>query len=119
MSLFHQNKTGHNMLKSTQPKPNQVVCFKLVSGEEMIAKVKSRDDNAFVVSAARTLVPMQNNSAGLAPIASMGEPNGELHLSKAAVMFIYAPLKDIEVKYQSEVSSIAVAGQATNSNKIL
>lgn len=105
------------MLKTNQTKPNQVVCFKLVSGEEVIAKVKSSDDNAFVLSSARTLVAMQNG-AGLAPIASMGEPNGELQLTKEAVMFTYAPLKEIEGKYQSEVSNIAVAGQATNSKVI-
>lgn len=105
------------MLKTNQIKPNQVVCFKLVSGEEVIAKVKSSDDTIFLLSSARTLVAMQNG-AGLAPIASMGEPNGELPLSKSSVMFTYAPLKEIEGKYQIEVSNIAVAGQVTGSKII-
>lgn len=96
------------MLKTNEFKKNQVVCFKLTSGEEVIAKIKSTDDNTFIVSSARTLIAMQNG-AGLAPIASMGTPEVELSISKHAVMFTYEPQKDIETKYVQEVSNIKVA----------
>jgi hypothetical protein len=98
------------MLKTNSFKQNQVVCFKLASGEEVIAKIKSDDESTFVLTASRTLVAMQNG-AGLAPIASMGEADAEIQLRKDSVMFTYLPQKDIEGKYIQEVSNIAVAAQ--------
>jgi len=98
------------MLKTNNFKSNQVVCFKLVSGEEVIAKIKSEDDSTFVLTSARTLVAMQQG-AGLAPIASMGDPAAELQMHKASIMFTYSPTAEIEGKYTQEVSPIATANK--------
>ena len=98
-------------------KKNQVVCFKLSSGEEIIAKVKIHEDDTFTLTAARTLVAMQNG-AGLSPIAIMGDANTEISLSKHSVMFTYLPQKDIEAKYTQEVSNIQVAGSDQKSKII-
>ena len=106
------------MLKTNEFKKNQVVCFKLSSGEEVIAKVKSSEDSFIVVSSARTLVAMQNG-AGLAPIASMGEHNTELSLSKSAIMFTYSPQKEIETKYTQEVSNISIAGNDSSQSNVI
>lgn len=105
------------MLKTNEFKKNQVVCFKLSSGEEVIAKVKSSDENTFILASARTLVAMQKG-AGLAPIASMGEQNVEICLSKSSVMFTYSPQKDIESKYTQEVSNISIASESSQGNVI-
>lgn len=98
-------------------KKNQVVCFKLASGEELIAKVKSTDDNTFVLGSARTLVAMQNG-AGLMPIATMGDQDTDITVAKHSVMFTYSPQKDIETKYVKEVSNIHVAGSDQKSKII-
>jgi len=105
------------MLKTSEFKKNQVVCFKLVSGEEVIGKVKSDETDSIVITSARTLVAMQNG-AGLAPIASMGSPDTEIGLAKQSVMFTYMPQKEIENKYTQEVSNIKVADSAQQSKII-
>jgi hypothetical protein len=96
------------MLKTNTFKANQVVCFKLVSGEEVIAKTKAEDAVTVTLTSARTLVAMQQG-AGLAAIASMGTPEVEIVLQKSSVMFTYSPQKAIEEKYVQEVSPIATA----------
>lgn len=98
-------------------KKDQVVCFKLSSGEEVIAKVKNEDNGVYTLTSARTLIAVQNG-AGLAPIATMGDPDTELMLYQASVMFTYSPQKDIENKYIKEVSNIQVANAGQQSKII-
>jgi len=82
-----------------------IVCFKLVNGDEVIAKVVSDTADAFVVSKPCTVVPSQK---GLGLIQSMfsAELNNSVTLNKSHVMMHSPVVDDIKNHYIQTTTGI-------------
>ena len=82
-----------------------VVCFKLVNGDETIAKIVEESDSAFVISRPCTVVP---SAQGLGLMQSLfsADINTNITLSKAHVI-MHSPVVDkIEAHYIQTTTGI-------------
>lgn len=82
-----------------------IVCFKLVNGDETVAKLVSEDADAFVISKPCTVVPSQR---GLGLIQSLfsGELNNNVTLNKSHVMMHSPVIDDIKNHYIQTTTGI-------------
>lgn len=64
---------------------NQVYCFKLANGDEIVAKVLSYDDNHFVVSKPTTVVPSAQGIGLIQSLFSM-RTESNVKISRSHVM---------------------------------
>ena len=92
---------------------NKIMTFKLVSGEEIIAKVVDETEYTYIVSSPRTLSLHQTQdgrvSAGFVPSLILGNDE-ELYLAKSAiVMYNTNVQKEYEDRYLEVVSGLTLA----------
>lgn len=97
---------------SSAVKENDVVAFKLVSGEEIVAKVISLGDNEFLITKpmAMTIVP-QNGSATVAFMPwTLGMPeDAKIHLLRSQIVAYARARKEATDGYIRNTSSIQPA----------
>lgn len=75
-------------------KQDDVISFKLISGEEMIARYVSEDTTAFKVMKPINLIPTPNGTYGMLPALISAELNtNSVSLQKSSVI-IHAKSKD-------------------------
>jgi hypothetical protein len=86
---------------------NDIVCFKLVNGDEIVAKIIEANAAGFVISRPCTVVPSQK---GLGLIQSMfsADINNNVTLRPEHVMMHAPVLKDIENHYIKTTTGIDV-----------
>jgi len=82
-----------------------IVCFKLVNGDETVAKIVSDNADEFVVSKPCTVIPGQR---GLGLIQSLfsGELNNNVTLNKNHVMMHSTVIDDIKNHYIQTTTGI-------------
>jgi len=82
-----------------------IVCFKLVNGDETVARIVSEDADAFVVSKPCTVVPSRQ---GLGLIQSLfsGELNNNVTLNRNHVMMHSPVVDDIKNHYIQTTTGI-------------
>lgn len=82
-----------------------IVCFKLVNGDETVAKIVEDNADTFVVAKPCTIVP---SPKGLGLIQSMfsAELNNNVTLNKSHVMMHSPVFKDIENHYLQTTTGI-------------
>lgn len=82
-----------------------IVCFKLVNGDETVAKIVSDNADAFIVQKPCTIVPSQR---GLGLIQSLfsGELNTNITLNKSHVMMHSVVIDDIKNHYIQTTTGI-------------
>jgi hypothetical protein len=80
------------MLVSKKYKPNDIVCFKLVNGDEIVAKVVEQTDTGFELSHPCTVVPSQQG-IGLIQSLFSADINNNVTLNNSHIM-MHSPIID-------------------------
>ena len=82
-----------------------IVCFKLVNGDEVIAKIVEENADIFTVSKPCTVVPSQKG-LGLIQAMFSAELNNNITLNKSHVMMHSPVFHDIENHYLQTTTGI-------------
>lgn len=89
---------------------NDIISFKLTSGEEMVARYVEENDQAFVVSKPINLVPTPQGSLGMVPALFSAELNAsKITLHKSAVALHAPSRKEVSDEYIRGTSGIKPA----------
>jgi hypothetical protein len=96
------------MLLEKKYTENDIVSFKLSSGEEVIGKYIKDDMTSFVIKHPLMLVASQKG-IGMAPYMFTVDPSKEYTFNKAAVLTHASTDKEIADQYLSQSSGIAIA----------
>jgi len=96
------------MIKENSKFKNEVVSFKLGSGEEIIAKVKSHDDDTFELNKAVVLA-MAPDGSGIRLIPWLMSTNtDDISLNRCNILGYAITSSDIADQYTQSVSSIQI-----------
>ena len=86
---------------------NDVVSFKLTSGEEMIARYAEENDNTFFVTKPVNLIPTPQGSLGMIPAMFSADLVGaKVSLNKSAVALHAHAKKEVADEYVRGTSGI-------------
>lgn len=93
------------MLLSKQYSANDIVCFKMVNGDEVVAKIVSASALGWLVSKPCTVVP---SPQGLALMQSLfsADINKDVELKNEHIMFHAPVIKQLEDHYLSTTTGI-------------
>ena len=96
------------MLAIKKYEKDAVVTFKLVNGDEVVAKVVEDTDTGFVISKPCTVIPSQQ---GIALVQSMftSDLNKSISIDKSHVMLHAPTVKDVENYYIQTTTGITPA----------
>lgn len=95
------------MLKENKSLKNEIVSFKLGSGEEIIAKVKEHNDDTFDLNKAVVLAMAPDGGMRLIPWL-MSTNNDDILLNKTNVLGYALTSSDIADQYTQSVSNIQI-----------
>jgi len=93
------------MLVSKPYEENQIVSFKLVNGDEVVAKVVEEQAEAFIVSKPCTVMPSQQG-IGLLQSLFTSSLDSNVTLDKKHIMLHAPTIKDIENHYVKTTTGI-------------
>ena len=93
---------------------DQVYTFKLNSGEELVAKVLSKDENSITISDPVSIAPSPNGGLGLVPSLFTAKQHGSVTLNTNSVALIAYVDENVESKYIQ-----ATTGLITPEKKVL
>ena len=93
------------MLEANAYAKDQVVSFKLVNGDEIVAKVLEETSEKFVISKPCTVMPSQQG-LGLLQSLFTSDLNKSMSLLKAHVMLHSPTVKDVENHYIKTTTGI-------------
>ena len=97
------------MLETNKYEKDTVVSFKLVNGDEIVAKVLEETADKFLISKPCTVMPSQQG-LGLMQSLFTSDLNKSISLSKSHVMMDAPTIKDIENHYIQTTTGIQPAG---------
>jgi len=97
------------MLVTNKYEKDQIVSFKIVNGDEIIAKIVEETDQGFVVSKPCTVMPSQQG-LGLLQSLFTSDLSKNITLSKNHVMFHALTQKDVENHYIQTTTGIQPVG---------
>jgi hypothetical protein len=83
-----------------------VYTYKLITGEEIIAKQMSEDSSGYEIAHPINLLPNGNGGAVLAPYLMTGDVTEPIRLHKTAVIIATKSKDDIAVKYTEAISGL-------------
>jgi len=95
------------MLINKQTKENDVISFKISSGEEIIARYVREDSDSFIVTKPSVLM-MNNQGMGMAPYMFTVNPDKEYTIYKSAVITSAPTDEEISKQYLAKTSGIAL-----------
>ena len=84
---------------------DQVVSFKIINGDELVAKIVEETDDAFVINKPTTVMPSQQG-LGLMQSLFTSDLNKNIRLSKSHVMMHAPTIKDVENHYIKTTTGI-------------
>lgn len=93
------------MLVTNQYSKDQILTFKLVNGDELVAKLVEEHDTGFTVSKPCTVMPSQQG-IGLIQSLFTSDLNKNINLDKQHVMMHSPTIKDIENHYIKTTTGI-------------
>lgn len=89
-----------------------IIAFRLVTGEEILGKVKESDESTLTVDNPRTFAPDGQGNVNLVPITFMGDQSKPVVFHKDAIVARITPREDFVNGYRSATSGIATATEA-------
>lgn len=100
------------MLVSKKYEKDQIVSFKLVNGDEVVAKIIEENDRGFLVNKPCTVMPTQQ---GIALMQSLftSKIDETVTLDRAHVMMHSSTVKEIENHYIETTTGIKPASQGS------
>ena len=87
-----------------------IVCFKIVNGDEIVAKLESEDLDSYTVSKPCTVIPTQNSIALVQSLFS-GDINNSITIKKSHVIMHSTVISDIENHYIKTTTGIQTIGK--------
>lgn len=94
------------MLNSKKYEKDTIVSFKVVNGDEIIAKIVEENDQGFVLSKPCTVMPSQQGIGLIQSLFTGDLENSSVLLSRSHII-IHAPaIKDIEAHYLKTTTGI-------------
>ena len=96
------------MLIETTIKDGDIVSFKLSSGEEIVARLKSRDDKSYTLLKPMVLI-MQQQGMGLAPFMFSVSPDAKFILQVNSISCVAKTEEEIAKQYTASTSNIQMA----------
>lgn len=93
------------MLVTNKYEKDQVVSFKIMNGDELVAKIVEETDDAFIISKPTTVMPSQQG-LGLMQSLFTSDLNKNIRLSKQHVMLHSPTVKDVENHYIKTTTGI-------------
>jgi hypothetical protein len=87
---------------------NDIVSVKLITGEEIIAKFESDDDNHLQVSRASIVAPNPEGGLGLVPWMMSSAPD-LIKINKTTVVTYSPTVEGIATKFVEATTNIAIA----------
>jgi hypothetical protein len=93
------------VLITSKYEKDQVVSFKIMNGDELVAKIVEETDDAFVISKPTTVMPSQQG-LGLMQSLFTSDLNKNIRLSKNHVMMHSPTVKDVENHYIKTTTGI-------------
>lgn len=97
------------MLLQKSYETNDVLSFKLTSGEEIVARLHEEDMAAFVIKKPLALIPGPNGGIGLAPAVFTVDPEELVRLNKTAIAMHAKTVEQIAGQYLQQTTGLAVA----------
>jgi hypothetical protein len=85
--------------------PGDVVCFKVVNGDEIVAKIVEITDDSYTISRPCTVVPSQHG-LGLLQSLFSGDINTNVTLSRQHIIMHAPVIKDLENHYIKTTTGI-------------
>jgi hypothetical protein len=85
----------------------EVVVLKMISGEEMIARVVSENENTIVVKDALSIAPGPQG-VGLIPSLFTVEEAAEVAVTKNCIAMRAAPKSEVKSKYLETVTGLTI-----------
>ena len=96
------------MIIETAIKDGDIVSFKLSSGEEIVARLKSQDDKRYTLHKPMVLI-MQQQGMGLAPFMFSVSPDAKFNLQASSVSCVAKTEDEIAKQYTASTSNIQMA----------
>lgn len=96
------------MLINKGPEAGDILCFKIATGEEVVAKLIEEKADGYVVSKPCTVIPSQQG-LGLMQSLMCADININTTLNKSAVIMSGPVIKDIENHYIRTTTGIETA----------
>lgn len=93
------------MLVSKGYDKDEIISFKLVNGDEIIARLVDQDDENFIIYKPCTIVPSQQG-LGLVQSLFTGDLNNNISLDKSHVMMTALTIKDVQSHYIKTTTGI-------------
>ena len=96
------------MLVTSQYKENEIICFTITTGEEIVAKLKDEDDKTYKVTKPLALV---NGPKGVVMVPAMVtvDKDTEITYNKSAIISTSKPNKAVEGSYVENTSGLVMA----------
>lgn len=95
---------------NTTPQSNEVITFKLVSGEEMIGRLHEDNVDHMIVIKPLCLVPSPNGQGlGLAPAVFSIDPQEKVRVNKSAIAMQARTVQEIANQYIQQTTGLAIA----------
>jgi hypothetical protein len=97
-------------------KENDIICFRITTGEEIVAKLKAESDTTYTVIKPLALV---NGPKGVVMVPAMVtvDQYSEITYNKSAIISASVPTKAVTGSYVETTSGLVMA-TATNSDKL-
>lgn len=94
-----------------------VKLFKLVSGQEIIAKVVHQDEQMVVVESPLSIQPMRSGestlSIGLMPFSWAGNPNMPVSINAQHILCFLEPEEGLKTQYLAGLAGLSVPSAST------
>ena len=100
------------LIQKNSVNKDDILCFKLVNGDEVVAKLVDLKEDKFIVSKPCTVMPSPKG-IGLMQSLFCGELNIDIELRKDHIL-MYAPVvKEMESHYLSTVTGITTVSKGS------
>lgn len=94
------------LAKKKRYEVGDVVSFKLVNGDEIVAKLEAENDNEFIISTPLTAIPGPTGGIGLVGSMFTAESDSHAPLSKSQVMLSFKTVEMIADHYRQRTTGI-------------
>jgi hypothetical protein len=96
------------LVTTSSYKENDIICFRITTGEEIVAKLKTETDTTYSVSKPLALV---NGPKGVVMVPAMVtvDQNAEISYNKSAIISASVPNKNVTDSYLQTTSGLVMA----------
>ena len=97
------------LVTNNKIQPNDVITFKLYSGEEMITRIQEEHADHYMVIKPMCLIPSPSGQMALAPGVFSIDPKDPVRLNKLSVAMQAKTVQDIANQYLQQTTGLTLA----------